>query len=121
VDHAHLHIVPVGFDLAAAATPFLPDDSRWEVADLSSSKKAAEAGDDYIYLEQPLNSGRILRRNDLGSQIMRRAIATQIGVPNDFNWRDNPQIENVTHTIRAIESEMGRPVSSNHHASEHAA
>ena len=121
VDHAHLHVVPVSFDLAAAAAPYLPEDSTWVVADLKCCKSAAEAGDDYIYLEQPLNSGRILCRKDLGSQIMRRAIAAQIGVPNDFNWRTNPQIETVNRTIRALESEMREPVSTDHLASEHAA
>jgi ATP adenylyltransferase len=121
VDHAHLHIVPVGFDLAAAAAAHLPRNSRWEVADLPRCQSAARAGDDYIYLEQPINYGRILRHKDLASQTMRRAIAAEIGKPNDFNWRSNPQIENVNRTIRHLKSEMRRAMPAQHDASEHAA
>ena len=121
VDHAHLHIVPITFDLAAAAAPYLPEDSRWEVSDITGCRSAARAGDDYIYLEQPINSGRMLHHRDLGSQTMRRAIAAQIGIPDDFNWRTNPQIENVNSTIRALEPEMGEAMPAQHDASEHAA
>jgi diadenosine tetraphosphate (Ap4A) HIT family hydrolase len=111
VDHAHLHMVPIAFDLATAAAPYLPQNSRWERADQAQCQAAALDGQDYIYLEQPINRGRILRHQDIGSQILRRAIATHIGVSDDFNWRTHPQTENVNRTIRALGSELSRATS----------
>jgi ATP adenylyltransferase len=102
VDHAHLHMLPVDFDLLTAATPFLPTDSRVEEASLTHCQLAARAGDDYIYLEQPLGRGRIIHSQKLGSQLFRRAIAASLGVPDEFDWRTNPKIENVDATIRAF-------------------
>jgi ATP adenylyltransferase len=111
VDHAHLHLVPIAFDLATAAAPYLPRNSRWETADQAECQAAARDGDDYIYIEQPINRGRILRHQDIGSQILRRAIAAHFGVSDDFNWRTHPQIENVNRTIRALESELSQAAS----------
>jgi diadenosine tetraphosphate (Ap4A) HIT family hydrolase len=111
VDHAHLHVVPIAFDLATAAAPYLPQNSHWERADQAQCQAAARRGDDYIYIEQPINRGRILRHQDIGSQTLRRAIAAHIGVSDDFNWRTHPQIENVNRTIRALESELSQATS----------
>lgn len=120
VDHAHLHMVPIAFDLATAAAPYLPQNSLWEKADQAQCQAAALDGLDYIYVEQPINRGRILRHQDMGSQTLRRAIAAHIGVSDDFNWRTHPQIENVNRTFRALESELSRATSAQD-SSEHAA
>ena len=120
VDHAHLHLVPIAFDLATAAAPYLPQNSRWERADQALCEAAARDGEDYIYIEQPINRARILRHQDLGSQILRRAIAAHIGISDDFNWRTHPQIENVNRTIRALESELSQATSAQD-SSEYAA
>jgi ATP adenylyltransferase len=102
VDHAHLHMVPVDFDLSAAVTPYLPRDSRLHEANLTDCQAASRDGEDYLYLEQPIGQGRIARHRDLGSQLFRRAIAAHLGVPGEFNWRTNPRIENVNQTIEAF-------------------
>jgi ATP adenylyltransferase len=112
VDHAHLHMVPIDFDLLTAVTPFLPSDSRLEDASFADCQLAAHAGDDYLYLEQPLGKGQIVRHQGLGSQLFRRAIAARLGAPSEFNWRTHPQIENVDATIRAFadEGRSGTPL-----------
>jgi ATP adenylyltransferase len=108
VDHAHLHIVPLDFDLLAAAAPFLPADSRWGKASFANCQSAAHAGDDYVYLEQPLGQGWMIRHKGLGSQLFRRAVAARMGAPNEFNWRTNLKMENVRATILAFESNLQR-------------
>jgi len=102
VDHAHLHIVPVAFDLASAVTPFLPKDVRWSEAGLEQCRAAFEQGEDYLYLEQPIGSGRIVTHQQFGSQLFRRAVASCIGVVDQFNWRDYFQIANVMATINKV-------------------
>lgn len=111
VDHAHLHMLPLQFDLASAVDTYLPSGSEWRDADLTDCRLAARHGDDYLYLEQPIGRGRIVRHQNLGSQLFRRAIAAYLGLPEEFNWRKNPQIENVNRTIAAFTAEAVDKVS----------
>ena len=99
VDHAHLHLVPLNFDLALAAGPFLPADVSWSDADRGDCRAAFERGRDYLYLEQPLGRGRIAVHDQFGSQVFRKAIAARLGMPEQFSWREYPQAETVARTI----------------------
>ncbi len=99
VDHAHLHLVPLSFDLASVASSFLPENLRWSEAGLKECQKTFLRGQDYLYLEQPMGAGRISTHPRFGGQIFRRAIAAQMGVSDQFNWRDYPQIQCVSATI----------------------
>lgn len=102
VDHAHLHIVPLAFDLEKAANPFMPHDSEWSKAAWGQCREAHLAGRDYLYFEQPLGSGCISTHSEFGSQVFRKAIASQIGRPNDFNWREFPELDTVARTINVL-------------------
>jgi hypothetical protein len=101
VDHAHLHVVPVAFDLITASTPYLPPYVQWRDADLADCSAAFEHGQDYLYVEQPLGRGRIAVHDEFGSQVFRKAIAAQAGFPDQYNWRDYPNFENMARTIEA--------------------
>ena len=102
VDHAHLHIVPIAFDLASAVTPFLPEDVFWSKAGMNECRTAFARGGDYLYLEQPIGNGRIITHQEFGSQLFRRAIATQIGAMHQFNWREYPHLPNISATIGKV-------------------
>jgi ATP adenylyltransferase len=104
VDHAHLHLVPLSFDLREAATTFMPPGTEWEDADWNSCRTAFEQGRDYLYIEQPIGRARITTNQDFGSQVFRRAIANRLGVPDQFRWQDYPQKEIVANTIRSLSS-----------------
>lgn len=102
VDHAHLHVVPVAFDLAAVVSSFLPEEVFWSEAGLEECRAAFGRGEDYLYLEQPIGAGRIATHQGFGSQLFRRAIATRIGALTQFNWREYPQTPNVSATINKV-------------------
>jgi len=102
VDHAHLHLVPIGFDLISAARPYLPRDIQWSDADLYKCRSAFAQGRDYLYVEQLFGHARIAVHDEFGSQIFRKAIASQLGVPDRYSWRDYPQHENITRTIESL-------------------
>jgi ATP adenylyltransferase len=102
VDHAHLHIVPLTFDIAESARPFMPPDSEWRRASWSECREAHRAGNDYLYFEQPFGFGSISTHRDFGSQIFRKAIAFQIGRPDEFNWREHPELDTVARTINVF-------------------
>jgi hypothetical protein len=102
VDHAHLHVVPLAFDLESAASQFMPDDAAWSTASWNQCREAHLARRDYLYFEQPLGWGRISIHSNFGSQVFRKAIASQIGRPNDFNWREFPELDTVAKTISVL-------------------
>lgn len=102
VDHAHLHLVPVGFDLLSGVSPVLPGGVTWSRAGIDDCRVAYLRGEDYLYLEQPIGSGRIATHERFGSQLFRRAVASKIGVPQEFNWREFEQVPIVMATIRRI-------------------
>jgi ATP adenylyltransferase len=102
VDHAHLHLVPLTFDIEEAARPFMPHDSEWSKASWSECQEAHLAGRDYLYFEQPFGYGRISMHPDFGSQVFRKAIASQIGRPDQFNWREFPELDTVARTINVF-------------------
>ena len=104
VDHAHLHLVPLKFDLGAAVLPLLPRGVRWSEADLDDSKRAFEDGLDYLYLEQPLGRGRIAVCDRFGSQLFRRVIASHLGIDDEYNWREHPKVDNILSTVRTLQS-----------------
>ena len=104
VDHAHLHIVPIGFDLAEAAQRLLPDKLSWRDATDDSCREAFSGRLDYLYLEQPTGARLIATAPEFESQVLRRAIATKLGVPGEYNWRDYPHITTVGRTIAALSS-----------------
>ena len=102
VDHAHLHMVPLAFELTGAATQFMPTDTKWIDAGWESCRAAFEEGQDYLYLEQPIGVGRIAVHTGFGSQVFRKAIALCLGIPEQFNWRQYPQTEIVARTIQTL-------------------
>ncbi|CBE67510.1 protein of unknown function [Candidatus Methylomirabilis oxygeniifera] len=102
VDHAHLHLVPLLFDLLAEVSPLLPSGVRWANAGIEECQDAYGRGQDYLYLEQPICSGWIATHDQFGSQLFRRAIATRIGVRDQYNWREYEQLPTVMATMQMV-------------------
>jgi hypothetical protein len=102
VDHAHVHLVPVEACLKTAAAPFMPNDASWSAAGWKRCRAAFEAGQDYLYLEQPLGNGLISVHREFGSQVFRKAIAAHLGVPEQFSWREHPQSDVIARTVRQL-------------------
>ncbi len=101
VDHAHTHIVPLAFDLARAAKDFMPANALWrENATWDDCRQAFRDQHDYLYVEQANGAGLIAVHNNFGSQIFRKAIASHLGVPQQFNWREHPHIDVINDTVR---------------------
>jgi diadenosine tetraphosphate (Ap4A) HIT family hydrolase len=102
VDHAHLHLVPIDFDLFEAVAPYLPPGTKWSTATWEDCRAAHHRGKDYLYLEQPIGNGRIAVHSAFGSQLFRKAIAARLGVPKQFNWREHFHVENIERTIKSL-------------------
>jgi ATP adenylyltransferase len=98
VDHAHVHLLPLGFDLLDASTEWV-ERRRWQTASWSDCQGAFETHRDYLFVEQPLGVGRIALAERFDGQILRRAIAAAIGRPDEFNWRIHHQQSIIQKTI----------------------
>lgn len=102
VDHAHLHLVPLRFDLRSAVEPFTPPEVDWTPGTFETCRIVFGKGQDYLYIEQPLGCGRIAVHSEFGSQTLRKAIAARLGVLEQFSWREYPHIEIISRTIQAL-------------------
>lgn len=102
VDHAHLHAVPLDCDILSFLEPFVPSSLEWLPADWEERSQAYRTGQDYLYFKQEGSVGQVAVLADFGSQVFRKAIASYLGVLNEFNWRENPQLAIVNRTIEVF-------------------
>jgi len=105
VDHAHVHLVPLAFDLSAAAVELLPQGTGWVSGSISDCQRAFAQGLDYLFVEQPIGRGQIAVAPRFGSQILRKAIASAIGTPERFDWRQHPNTANISTTITKVRAQ----------------
>ena len=104
VDHAHLHLAPISFDLSSEVRSLLPSGITWVPAGIDVCKTAYQRGRDYLYLEQPIGTGHLIMHDSFGSQLFRRAIASHLGVPEEYSWREYDQAPKVVATIQKFHS-----------------
>jgi hypothetical protein len=90
--------------LRAAAQTFLPPGLEWTAAGFEECRQAFERGQDYLYVEQPLGKGLLAVHDDFGSQLFRRAIANHMGLGDEYNWREYPQITNIVRTVESLQN-----------------
>lgn len=106
VDQAHLHIVPLAFDLIELARAsgdggieWLPDSFAASFADVLPS------GAEYVAITRPRDGKALVGiMHEPRSQWVRRLIAHEIGAPESWNYRDYPQVANLLETVAAYQS-----------------
>lgn len=104
VDHAHTHVLPIDCALLALAMPLVPEGTEWLPAGWAERAAAYEAGLDYLYLKQDGCPGVIAVAEDFGSQVFRKAIASYLGKPTEFSWREHPRHEVALQTTAKLRS-----------------
>lgn len=102
VDHAHLHVVPLDCDLLQFVEPFVPVNLEWKSCDWKERTEAYQTGQDYLYFKPERSTGRIALSEDFGSQVFRKAISLYLGIPEEFSWREYPQVAIVERTIEVF-------------------
>lgn len=101
IDHAHLHVLPwIGSLIQAAETdhPHLP----WErVADMDSAWHVASGGA-YLVATDPDGTSSVAVDGRIGSQALRRTIATATGRGEEWDWKVHPRTTTVLRTISRL-------------------
>jgi diadenosine tetraphosphate (Ap4A) HIT family hydrolase len=98
VDQAHLHVVPLNFDLMAAAKKA---ERRWEIAPrIEDLGYGDTSGKEYLFI-QSSNSSLILFPEKQTSQWFRRLIANECGT-REWDYKVNPELERMRETARIL-------------------
>ena len=92
--------------LISAAQPFLPTGVTFRAGELGECTSAIQAGQDYLYVEQPVGFTFIATHSHFASQTFRKAIAAQQGVIEKFDWKEYPEVENIEATLARIEQRV---------------
>ena len=88
VDHAHLHLVPLNCDLLTQVRPFVPASVEWRPSGWEQLAEAHAQGLDYLYFQAEGANAVMAVSQDFGSQVFRKAIASQLSMEVEYSWRD---------------------------------
>lgn len=107
IDHAHLHVVALGFSLVdrALRAPELAG-LPWEASrpDFSSLASLHNAGQSYLYVQEPRGEQVHCSPNTLPRQFLRQIIAKELGMFEQFDYRLHPHAENVRTTVSNLQA-----------------
>lgn len=105
VDHAHLHVVPLGFGLrgrkaAVLSTPEL----EWHATDewFAALRALYNERKQYLFLAEPGAPPMYCTPANVPNQVFRRAVAQLVGKPGAFDYHEDAGEENVLLTVRRL-------------------
>ena len=102
VDHAHLNIFPAGVDIRRRLFERMsfPIGSLTELGRL----KSAEFG--YLFVQENDCSRRVYDAECVPTQLVRRIICSELGLPERWHWRDYPGIDELLRTYHTLKGEI---------------
>ena len=103
VDHAHLHVLPAPCDLLEGAAALLPDAVWGRGLGLDGAAPFASSGEPYLYCDVGgMGNGRYGRHPSIPSQLFRRVVASAVGEPDRYDWRQHPRPTSAAATADAL-------------------
>jgi len=116
VDQAHLHLVPLPFDLVrVASSDAASGEIEWVPAESNPMSKLPDAGEYISVWRVGTSAGAVGRVVRPVSQWMRRLIASELGVLGQWDYRTNPQTEIIRETLEQIGTTKKRSAGSANH------
>ena len=104
VDQAHLHIVPLKFNLLNAVAQRSASVIEWNSGTKFIPLKGLPDDAEYVTVWNAItNEGLVGAVINPLSQWVRRVIAAELGIEDEWDYRKNPQIENVEQTLKAMD------------------
>ena len=102
VDHAHLNVFPAAVPVhpSLVARMHLPIQSLTELVRL----RPAEFG--YLFVQENDGTRRVYDGQDVPTQLVRRVITAQLGIPERWHWRDYPGREELLATYTALKDQI---------------
>ena len=102
VDHAHLNIFPaaVGVHAHLAERMHLP------LKELSELTRLQRAEFGYLFVQENDGSRRVYDAQNVPTQLVRRIITNQLGIPERWHWRDYPGKDELVATYHALKGQI---------------
>lgn len=102
VDQAHLHTVPLGFDLISLVVERTENSIDWRWWPNKADALSTIAEGTAYYLLYSASNEKVLcgRPQRHESQLIRKIIAEKIGTPEDWDYKSVPCLENIEITKR---------------------
>lgn len=108
VDHVHIHVAPLPFDLTQTAKE-TPTGRNLAWARHSTWLEVWDAYRGMNYVAASSTDGIWAATGAIGSQFFRRVIAAQLGTPGRFDWRRNTGVGHIRHTVATWRQHLPRP------------
>jgi ATP adenylyltransferase len=100
IDHAHMHLVPLGdINLVHAAETHLGGTRFAPIEAFDDIRDAIRYDRSYLYIRLPDGTQWLASSNSIPSQSLRRAIAIEQGRAEEWDWNDSPGHDLLTETI----------------------
>lgn len=102
VDHAHLNLFPT----AVSIHPHLTQKMSVPLASLSELPKLKRAEFGYLFVQENDGARRAYDGQFVPTQLVRRIITSQLGLPERWHWRDYPGYEELLATYYALKGHI---------------
>jgi inosine/xanthosine triphosphate pyrophosphatase family protein len=102
VDHAHLNIFPA----RVAVHPHLIQRMNMKLNSLSELTKLRCAEFGYLFVQENDGTRRAYDAQFVPTQLVRRIITSQIGLPERWHWRDYPGNDELVATYHALKGQI---------------
>jgi ATP adenylyltransferase len=104
VDHVHLHVLPLGFSLAALTSDHYPEVKWTACADVRDLREIHRDGNSYVYVREPVSGPLVAVVAPRISQLLRQVIAIGVKQPSCWNYLEYPFPDSAEATLRRIEA-----------------
>lgn len=102
VDQAHLHLVPLDFDLIDLVMSVASSEVEWETV-CGSPLTRLPSTSEYVSVWQPGSEAAAIGTvKKPVSQWMRRLVARKLGIEEEWNYRTSPKMENIRRTVETL-------------------
>jgi len=109
VDYAHIHIVPTEYNLINIIESKFEIYYDWKQVDsIKESANYIKNNQPYLYYRNQQNKPFITTSENIPSQLFRRALASTMGVEDEYDWKNNSFTENIYKTINAYDSVLNK-------------
>ncbi len=102
VDHAHLNIFPA----PVYVRPHLAGRMSLSLGSLAGLAKLRRAEFGYLFVQENDGTRRAYDGRDVPTQLVRRIITAQLGLPERWHWRDYPGRDELLATYHALKEQI---------------
>lgn len=102
VDHAHLNVFPA----KVRVHPHLMERRHERVARLAYLAKLKDCECGYLFVQENDGTRHTYDGRDVPTQLVRRIIATQLGMPERWHWREYPGCAELLATCAALKGQI---------------